>query len=131
MTKKKRYKRYSAEFKREALKRASEEGVTDVIVCEELGISARQLRRWRELKRKDQALSEGKHLLHSSFFHHFRIAHATALTARYSKLTKSIQATTTLTQWDLSLSFRFTLNRLNDWFERKRLLEPDKVRQFL
>ena len=30
--------RYSPEFKREALKRASEEGVTDVIVCEELGI---------------------------------------------------------------------------------------------
>ncbi len=45
MTKK---KRYSPEFKREALKRASEEGVTDVQVCEELGISARQLRRWRD-----------------------------------------------------------------------------------
>jgi len=41
MTKKKRYKRYSPEFKREALMRASEEGVTDVIVCEELDISAR------------------------------------------------------------------------------------------
>ncbi len=40
MTKKKRYKRYSPEFKREALMRASEEGVTDVIVCEELDISA-------------------------------------------------------------------------------------------
>ncbi len=38
MTKRKRYKRYSAEFKREALKRASEEGVTDVIFCEELGV---------------------------------------------------------------------------------------------
>jgi len=37
MTKKKRYKRYSPEFKREALKRASEEGVTDKWVCEELG----------------------------------------------------------------------------------------------
>lgn len=48
MTKKKRYRRYSPEFKREALKRAAEEGVTDVIVCEELGISARQLRRWRD-----------------------------------------------------------------------------------
>ncbi len=48
MTKKKRYKRYRPEFKREALKRASEEGVTDVQVCEELGISARQLRRWRD-----------------------------------------------------------------------------------
>ncbi len=48
MTNKKRYKRYSPEFKREALKRASEEGVTDVIVCEELGINARQLRRWRD-----------------------------------------------------------------------------------
>ena len=31
--------------------RASEEGVTDVIVCEELGISARQLRRWRQKPR--------------------------------------------------------------------------------
>jgi len=48
MTKKKRYKRYSPEFKREALKRASEEGVTDKWVCEELGISARQLLRWRD-----------------------------------------------------------------------------------
>ncbi len=48
MTKKKRYKRYSPEFKREALLRASEEDVTDVIVCEELDISARQLRRWRD-----------------------------------------------------------------------------------
>ena len=47
MTKKKRYKRYSPEFKREALKRASEEGATDTVVCEELDISARQLRRWR------------------------------------------------------------------------------------
>ncbi len=33
MTKRKRYKRYSPEFKREALKRAAQEGVTDVIVC--------------------------------------------------------------------------------------------------
>ncbi len=48
MTTKKRYKRYSPEFKREALMRASEEGVTDIIVCEELGINARQLRRWRD-----------------------------------------------------------------------------------
>ncbi len=48
MTKKKRYKRYSPEFKREALKRASEEGVTDIVVCEELGIGTRQLRRWRD-----------------------------------------------------------------------------------
>ncbi len=48
MTKRKRYKRYSSEFKREALKRASEEGMTDVIFCEELGISTRQLRRWRD-----------------------------------------------------------------------------------
>ena len=30
-----RRKRYSAEFKREALKRANEEGVTDVLVAEE------------------------------------------------------------------------------------------------
>jgi len=43
-----RYKRYSPEFKREALKRASEDGTTDKQVCEELGISSRQLRRWRD-----------------------------------------------------------------------------------
>ena len=48
MPKKKRYRRYSPEFKQEALKRASEEGVTDKWVCEELGISARQLLRWRD-----------------------------------------------------------------------------------
>ena len=42
-----RRKRYSAEFKREAIRRANEEGVTDVLVAEELGINARQLSRWR------------------------------------------------------------------------------------
>ena len=42
-----RRKRYSEEFKREALRRADEPGVTDVWVAEELGINARQLRRWR------------------------------------------------------------------------------------
>ena len=47
MTRVKRYKRYSSEFKREALLRASEEGMTDTRVCEELGISTRQLSRWR------------------------------------------------------------------------------------
>jgi transposase len=39
LTKPKRYKRYSAEFKREALLRASEEGMTDKAVCDELGNS--------------------------------------------------------------------------------------------
>ena len=48
MTKPKRYKRFSAEFKREAILRASEEGVTDKAVCEELGIGTRQFRRWRD-----------------------------------------------------------------------------------
>jgi len=38
MTKPKRYKRYSAEFKQEALLRASEEGVTDKAVGDELEI---------------------------------------------------------------------------------------------
>ncbi len=47
MTKKK-YKRYSPEFKRHALKKASEDGMTDKVVCEDLGISPRQLRRWRD-----------------------------------------------------------------------------------
>ena len=40
-----RRKRHSAEFKREALKRACEEGMTNVRVSEELGVSTRQLRR--------------------------------------------------------------------------------------
>ncbi len=48
-----RRKRYSAEIKREALKRANEEGVTDVLVAEDLGINARQLRRWREAIKLD------------------------------------------------------------------------------
>ena len=47
-----RRNRYSAEFKREALKRANEEGVTDVLVAEELEINARQLRRWREAAKR-------------------------------------------------------------------------------
>jgi transposase len=48
MSKRKPYKRYSPEFKREALKRASEEGTTDRLICKELDISERQLRRWRD-----------------------------------------------------------------------------------
>jgi transposase len=44
-----RRKRYSAEFKRQALRRANEAGVSDALVCEELGVSTRQLRRWREI----------------------------------------------------------------------------------
>lgn len=43
-----RRKRYSAEFKRQVLRRADEPGITDALVCEELGVSTRQLRRWRE-----------------------------------------------------------------------------------
>ena len=48
MTKPKRYKRFSSEFKREAIMRASEEGMTDKAVCDELGVSTRQFRRWRD-----------------------------------------------------------------------------------
>ncbi len=48
MTKPKRYKRYSTEFKREAILRGSEEGITDKAVCDELGISTRQFKRWRD-----------------------------------------------------------------------------------
>ena len=48
MTKPKAYKRYSAEFKREAIRRATEERITDKAVCDELGISTRQFRRWRD-----------------------------------------------------------------------------------
>ena len=45
---KRRYKRYSSQFKREALLRASDEGMTDKAVCDDLGISTRQFKRWRE-----------------------------------------------------------------------------------
>ena len=48
MARTRKYKRYSAEFKREVLKRASEDGVTDKEICEELGVSPRQLGRWRD-----------------------------------------------------------------------------------
>lgn len=48
MTKSKRSQRFSAEFKREAIRRASEDGVTDKSVCKELEISTRQFRRWRD-----------------------------------------------------------------------------------
>ncbi len=48
MTQAKRYSRYSSEFKREAILRAAEESVTDQSVCDELGISTRQFRRWRD-----------------------------------------------------------------------------------
>ncbi len=48
-----RRKRYSAEFKREPLRCANEEGVTDVLVAEELAINARQLRRWRDAAKRD------------------------------------------------------------------------------
>ena len=44
----KRSQRFSAEFKREAIRRASEDGVTDKSVCKELGLSTRQFRRWRD-----------------------------------------------------------------------------------
>ena len=47
-----RRKRYSTEFKQQALKRTNEPGVTDVLVCEELGISTRQLRRWKDAVRE-------------------------------------------------------------------------------
>ena len=48
MTKPKRYQRYSSEFKRQAILRAAEEGMTDKAVCDELGVSTRQFLRWRD-----------------------------------------------------------------------------------
>lgn len=48
MAKGRAYQRYPAEFKRMALKKAAEDGMTDAKTCEELGISDRQLRRWRD-----------------------------------------------------------------------------------
>ena len=66
MTKKKRYRRYSPEFKREAIKRANQDDVTDIEVCEELGISTRQLRRWRdEVQLRGKAAFPGKGQSHN------------------------------------------------------------------
>ena len=48
MTKRRRYQRHSSEFKREAIRRAAEEGLTDKAICDELEISTRQFRRWRD-----------------------------------------------------------------------------------
>ena len=53
-----RRKRYSAEFKREALRRANEPGVTDVLVAEEPGINARMLRYWRDAAKRDGVIGE-------------------------------------------------------------------------
>ncbi len=64
MVRRRVYKRYSAEFKREALKRASEDGMTDKVVCDELGISSRQLGRWRDELRllgDDAFIGKGGH----------------------------------------------------------------------
>jgi transposase len=57
-----RRKRYSTEFKQQALRRANEPGVTDILVCEELGISTRQLRRWKDAVREhgEEAAFPGK-----------------------------------------------------------------------
>lgn len=43
-----RRRRFSAEFKRRAFRRAAEPRMTDALVCEELGVSTRQLRRWKD-----------------------------------------------------------------------------------
>ena len=51
MSRARKYKRHSPEFKRAALKRASEDGITDKALCAELEISDRQLRRWRDESR--------------------------------------------------------------------------------
>ena len=48
MSRARKYKRHSPEFKRSVLKRASEDGITAKALCEELEISDRQLRRWRD-----------------------------------------------------------------------------------
>ena len=47
-----RRKRYSAEFKPEALTRTNEKGITDLMLAEGLRVNARQLRRWREAEKR-------------------------------------------------------------------------------
>ena len=63
MTKKK-YRRYSAEFKQQALRRASEDGVTDKEVCEDLGVSERQLRRIVYARERADQPVQAPHGLH-------------------------------------------------------------------
>ena len=48
MPRTKKRRRHSPEFKREAIRRSCEDGITDNQVAEELGISVRQLARWRD-----------------------------------------------------------------------------------
>ena len=62
-----RRKRYSTEFKREALRRANEEGVTDTLVAQELEIRTRQLRRWR-----DEAKNHGDNAFVERFYNRKR-----------------------------------------------------------
>ncbi len=52
MTNPKRYKRYSGEFKREAMVRASEEGVTDKATCDSRKITAAALDMWITRRRE-------------------------------------------------------------------------------
>lgn len=62
MTKGKSYQRYPASFKKMALTKAAEEGMTDARTCDELGVSERQLRRWRDefgLRGDDAFLGSG------------------------------------------------------------------------
>jgi transposase-like protein len=53
-----RRKRFGAEFKRQALRRANEPGMTDTLVCEEIGVTTRQLRRWRDAVKADKKNKE-------------------------------------------------------------------------
>jgi transposase len=62
MTKGKSYQRYPASFKKMALMKATEDGMTDARTCDELSISDRQLRRWRDefrLRGDDAFLGSG------------------------------------------------------------------------
>ena len=76
MTQAKRYKRYSSEFKREAI-RTGEEGVTVKAVCDELGISTRQFR--QPFRRREGAMSKFQDVktlqkfasVHASIHNHF------------------------------------------------------------
>ncbi len=72
-----RRKRYSEEFKRQALRRADEPGVSDALVCEELGISTRQLRRWRDAVTEqgtvDESVFESKHRNVVNYFRTFSL----------------------------------------------------------
>jgi hypothetical protein len=68
MTKPKRYKRYSAEFKKEAIRRATEEGITDkaVLVPGSFDVGEMSYMCWAMMRFPAKGNLETKKSLHSN-----------------------------------------------------------------